>query len=298
MWVPSTVVLSRTSALLLLVGVTCAGAACSSNETPPAVAAVAVSTPHPRVPVGSPLDLTYRFEPTGESIAGDYTVFVHFVNADGQVLWADDHPPIVPTSAWRAGTPVEYTRTVFLPPAVLHPGDIGIDVGLYRDGERLALEGPRPPRGNSRAYRVVDLQLAPESENVFLIYQTGWHPDEFSTDARSWKWMQKSATVAFRHPKTDADLLVEFGGRPDLFAQSPQQLSVVGANGETIATWPVDMLEPVMRRVRVTSAQMGTADLAELRLELDRTFIPAEVGAGPDTRELGVRVFNMHVGVR
>ncbi len=264
------------------------------------MSAVSVSTPQPRVPVGSSLDLTYRFEPTGESIAGDYTVFVHFVNADGQVLWADDHQPSVPTSEWRAGTPVEYTRTRFLPPAVLHPGDVSIDVGLYRDGERLPLDGPRPPRGNSRAYRVANLQLAPESENVFLIYQTGWHPDEFSNDlaAQSWKWTQKSATVAFRHPKADADLLVEFGGRPDLFPQNVQQLSVIGANGETIATWPVDSLEPVMRRVRVTSAQMGTADLAELRLEVDRTFVPADVGAGSDFRELGVRVFNVHIGVR
>lgn len=293
-------VLSRTPVLLLLAGVTCAGVACSSDDAPPAVAAVSVSTSHQRVPVGSAVDLTYRFEPTGEAIAGDYTVFVHVVNADGQVLWADDHAPSIPTSEWREGTPVEYTRTRFLPPAVLHPGDVSIDVGLYRDSERLPLEGPRPPRGNARAYRVVDLQLAPESENVFLIYQTGWHPDEFSTDlaARSWKWAQKSATVAFRHPKADAELLVEFGGRPDLFPQAPQQLSVVGANGETIVTWPVDMSEPVMRRVGITSAQMGTADLAELRLEVDRTFVPVDVGAGPDTRELGVRVFNMHVGVR
>lgn len=275
--------------------------ACSSTETTPPVGTVAVSAARTRVPVGSPLDLTYRFEVTGDPIDSDYMVFVHFVNADGQVLWTDDHAPVTPTSAWRAGTPIEYTRTVFLPAGVLHPGDVGIDVGLYRDGERLPLEGPRPARApGARAYRVVDLQVAPESENVFLIYQSGWYPDEFGSGqpAQSWKWTQKSATVAFRHPKTDAELLVEFAGRPDLFPDTPQQLTVVDTAGQPIATFPVDSSATVQRRVRITSAQMGTGDLAELRFDVDRTFVPAQVGAGPDTRELGVRIFNVHIGVQ
>lgn len=276
------------------------GAACTSSESTPAVARVVVSTPQHRVPVGSPLELTFRFEPTGERIAGDYTVFVHFTNADGQVVWTDDHRPVTPTSTWQPERAVEYTRTVFLAPDVLHPGDISIDVGLYRDDERLVLDAPSSTRDGARTYRVVDLQLAPEAENVFLIYQTGWHPDEFSADqaGRSWKWMQQSATVTFRHPRADVELLVELGGRPDVFGPELQHLSVVGANGDTIATWPVDSAEPVLHRVSVSSAQLGTADLAELRFEVDRSFVPAEVGAGSDTRELGARVFNMHVRTR
>jgi hypothetical protein len=300
MWVPSAVVRSPIFTFLLIAAVGLTGAACSSSESTPPVARVSVSTPQQRVPVGSPLELTFRFEPTGERIEGDYVVFVHFTNADGQVLWTDDHRPVTPTSAWQPGQPVEYTRTVFLAPNVLHPGDVGVDVGLYRDDQRLVLDGSRASRDTSRAYRVVDLQLAPESENVFLIYQTGWHPDEFSADktGRSWKWMQKSATVTFRHPRADVELLVELGGRPDLFGAEPQQLSVIGANGDTIAAWPVDSAEPVLHRVAVTSAQLGTADLAELRFEVDRSFVPADVGAGSDTRELGARIFNMFVKVR
>ncbi len=302
MWIPSLVVSYRTAltglvALAVIVGVS----ACSSADSTPPVGSVAVTAARSRVAIGGPLELTYRFELTGAPITGDYNVFVHLLNADGQVLWHDDHRPSVPTSAWKAGTPVEYTRTVFLPPAQLHPGDATVEVGLYRDSERLVLEGPRPPRDQAaRAYPVVDLQLAPESENVFLIYQNGWHPDEFGADnpARSWKWTQKSATVAFRNPKADADVLVEFGARPQAFVDAPQQLSVIGANDELIAAFPVDASEAVQQRFRVTAAQMGTGDLAELRFEVDKTFVPAEQGGGQDTRILGVRIYNVYVDVR
>jgi hypothetical protein len=303
MWVPSTVVSLRLpSTCLLALSTFAIVSACATEERTPAVASVAVTAARTRVPIGSPLELTYRFELTGDPIPSDYTVFVHFVNADGQVLWNDDHAPATPTTAWRRGAPVEYSRTIFLPPSVLHPGDVSIDIGLYRDGDRLPLEASRPPRdASSRAYRVVDLQLAPESENVFLIYQTGWHPDEFAPGdpSNSWKWTQKTATVAFRHPRANAELLLEFSGRPDMFPGAPQQLTIVGAGNEPIASFPIDSAEPVQRRVPLTSAQMGTADLAELRFEVDRTFVPAEQpGGGDDTRVLGVRVYNAHIGVQ
>jgi hypothetical protein len=303
MWVPSSVVSPRSlSASLLALSTFAAISACATDERTPPAATVAVTAARTRVPIGGPLDLTYRFELTGDPLPSDYTVFVHFVNADGQVLWNDDHAPATPTTAWRAGTPVEYTRTVFLPPSVFHPGDVGIDVGLYRDGERLPLEGPVPPADSTaRAYRVTDLQVAPESENVFLIYQSGWYPDEFGEGepARAWKWTQKTATMAFRHPKADAEMLIELAGRPDMFADGPQHLTIVGADNEPVASFPIESAAPVQRRVRLTSAQMGTADLAELRFEVDRTFVPAEqAGGGQDTRVLGVRVYNVHIGVQ
>lgn len=290
------------SACLLAVSTLAGASACATEEGAPAVATVAVKAAKSRVPIGGPLELTYRFELQGEPLRADYTVFVHFVNPDGQVLWNDDHLPATPTTAWRAGTPVEYTRTIFLPPSVLHPGDVSVEVGLYRDGDRLPLSASIAPRdATARAYRVADLQLAPESENVFLIYQRGWYSDEFGggEPARSWKWTDKAATVAFRHPKADAEILFEFSGRPDLFPGSPQQLTILGANDQPIASFPVGSLDPVQRRVPVTSAQMGTADLAELRFEVDRTFVPSEVpGGGPDTRVLGIRVYNIHIGVQ
>src|SRR5690606_8839677 len=138
------------------------------------------------------------------------------------------------------GVPVEYTRTRFLPVALLQPGDVTLEVGLYRDGERLPLQGPRPSRqSGSRAYPVADLQLAPENERIFLIYQDGWYPDEFSAEdpTSAWKWTGQSATIRFGHPRQDATLLIEYAARPDLFGATPQQVTIVGAGGQAIETF-------------------------------------------------------------
>jgi hypothetical protein len=91
-------------------------------------------------------------------------------------------------------------------------------------------------------------------------------------------------------------MLIEFSGRPDYFGEAPQQLTVVGANNEPIASFPIDSAEPVLRRVPVTNTQMGAAELAELRFEVDRTFVPSDqAGGGPDGRTLGVRVYNVYI---
>jgi hypothetical protein len=45
---------------------------------------------------------------------------------------------------------------------------------------------------------------------------------------------------------------------------------------------------------------MGTAEMAELHIVVDKTFIPAQVSGGTskDPRELGVRVFHAFVDPR
>ena len=49
----------------------------------------------------------------------------------------------------------------------------------------------------------------------------------------------------------------------------------------------------VLRRITITAAQLGTNEMAELRIEVDRTFTPAKLPTGgTDTRELGLRVYH------
>lgn len=286
---------------LLIVAGSLSLAACSSADNTTPVATVSVSAERARAPIGSPLQLTYRFQLSGAPIANDYTVFVHLVNADGQSLWNDDHEPAVPTSAWKPGQTVEYTRTRFLP-SLLHPGDATLEVGLYRGEERLPLTALRVPRApGSRAYPVADLQLAPESENVFVIYQSGWYPDDFvpGDPAGSSKWTQQSATIAFRHPRADASLLLEYAARPDAFGGTPQNVTIVGAGNQAIASFPADSNEVRLRRIPVTSAQLGSGDMAELRIEVDKTFVPANLGTSErDVRDLGIRVYHAFVESR
>lgn len=280
---------------------------CGRGTTDRPVASVSVNISRPRVPLGSPVEIAYRFEPAKDAaITGDYHVFVHVLGADGQQLWSDDHDPGVPdgslpTSTWQAGHPVEYVRTHFVP-VLPYVGDATVEVGLYRDSERLPLTtGEMADRANTtRAYKVATLQLVPQSENLFVIYRHGWHPMEFATDdsLQSWQWTQRSAMLSFKNPRADATFYLEFDTRPDLFPGQPQHV-VVYAGEQVVAQFPASASSVTLQRIAIPGAALGTNEMADIRIDVDRSFVPANLpGGSKDTRELGIRVYHAFVESR
>ena len=104
-------------------------------------------------------------------------MFVHVLDPDGEQMWTDDHLPPTPTSQWKPGQTVEYTRTVFVP---IYPyvGEAVVRLGLYdpTTQQAAALNAPRTSRREE--YQVAKFQLQPQTENIFLIFKDGWHPAE------------------------------------------------------------------------------------------------------------------------
>ena len=282
---------ARRLACALLVGViasTVVSACRGKGEETPPVAAVSVSMSRDRVAIGSPVKMTYRFDVAqGAKIDGDYRVFVHVLDPDGERLWDDDHLPAVPTSQWTPGQHIEYARTVFAP-NYPYIGEARVRVGLYRDDQRLPLSGNVVSR---REYEVAKFQLLPQSENIFLIYKEGWHPAEVAADnpASEWQWTQKAGTISFRNPKKDATFYLEYDARTDLF--NPPQQVTIRMGGQTIGTFPATSRERALMTFPVSAAQFGTGDMSELVIEVDKTFKPG----GGDPRELGLRVFHAFV---
>ena len=275
---------------------------CSKGDTSPPVATVTFSANKARVPLGSPIELTYRFNVAPDAkFDGNYKVFVHFVDADGGVLWNDDHDPSPPTSQWRPGQTIQYTRTRFLP-VVPFLGEVKVTVGLYRDSDRLPLQGldPADRQSTTREYKVGTLQLLPTSENIFVFKKNGWHPTEFAAEnpTLEWEWTQKVATLTLKNPRKDVFLYLEFDARTDVFTDRPQQVTVYSGD-QLVDTFPANAGVPTLRRIPITAAQLGQNEMAELRIEVDRTFVPAKLPAGGrDVRELGIRVYNVFVETR
>jgi hypothetical protein len=282
-----------------LAAVLCVAAlACSrEGQEQKGVAAPSFSAARERVPLGSPLEVTYKFVVAADAPAfdQDYRVLVHFMDADEEMMWTDDHAPPTPTSRWKPGRTVEYARTVFMP---IYPyvGRTTVRMGLYslKDQSRLPLQGTD---AGQRSYRVGTLELVPQSENIFLIYKEGWHRAETAADnpATEWQWTQKDAVISFRNPKRDALLYLRLDGRPDL-AGGSQQVSVL-VNGQPAGAVTLADRDEHIEKIPLTAAQLGTEDLVELRLQVDKTFVPSAVpgSTSGDSRELGVRVFNAFV---
>ena len=278
----------RARASVLLASLLLAGGCGGEADERPPVASPSLQLGRDKAAIGSPLRFTYRFEPTGQSIQGDYSVFVHVLDQDGERLWGDDHQPPVPTSAWRSGEPVTYTRTVFLPNyPYIGPAEVRLGLYMPATGERLALAGNEVSR---LEYSVGGLEILPQSQNVFLIYKDGWHHAEIHpTDPTiEWQWTRKAATVSFRNPKQDATFYLQYDARRDLF-QEPQQVTV-RLGDQVLGAFTADSTDPGLVTFPVTAAQMGDAEVVELMLEVDRTFQPPG-----DSRELGIRVFHAFI---
>ena len=290
-----------TGRIALVVAVTAGVAGCGQGDSADPVATVAVTMSRTRVTLGSPLDITYTFEPRA-AITGDYRVFVHVLDEDGhQMPWAEDHDPAEPTSQWKVGERVQYTRTLFVP---MYPyvGEATVRVGLYKDAARLPLDGPDAADKGApgREYKVATLQLLPSTDNVFLQFKTGWHPAEFAEEnpLRQWQWTRKAAVLSFKNPRRDIRLFLDFDARADLFGDKPQALTIA-VQGQPVTTFPAGNVHAQLRRIDITAAQLGTEDLAELKIEVDRPFVPAVVVPGArDTRELGIRVYHVFVEPR
>jgi len=278
---------------VLVVG---AGVACGGLAEAPPVASVAVTLSKATAPLGSPIDMTYTFDVApGQSLDGQYRVFMHLLDADGLLRWADDHDPPTPTTEWKAGSRVTYTRTSFIP-IVPYLGQATVRVGLYRTDAtdtRAPLSGPEP---EGRSYKVATLRLLPQSENIFVVRRAGtYHADEFAPEnpAREWSWTTKELAVNFRNPKKDATLYLEYDARPDLFDQ-PQVVNVY-LGSLSVATFAADNRDPLLRRIPLRADSLGPADMVELRVVVAPSFVPATIGAGQDTRELGIRIYHLFV---
>lgn len=274
-----------------------AAAGCSRGETEQKpVATPSVSFVRPRAPLGSPIEVKYRFQVAADApaIDQDYSVFVHFLDADDERMWGDDHQPPTPTSQWKPGQVIEYTRTMFVP---IYPyiGEAKVHIGLYsmRDSSRLPLAGEA---AGQREYKVATLQLLPHSENVFILFKDGWHPAETAAEnaAIEWQWTKKVATLSFRNPKKDSVFYLH-ADNPGGYAEP--QVVVVKVNGEAVDTVNVSPRREFIHKTRLTAAQLGATDMVEVTLEVDKTWVPALVPSAKsrDPRELGLRVFHAFV---
>lgn len=272
-------------------------AACArKGDDQPPVATPGFTAARTRAALGSPLEVKYKFVVAPDAtFDGDYRVFVHFLNSDEEQMWTDDHEPPRPTSTWKPGETIEYTRTVFVP---IYPyiGKATVRMGLYspRDGHRLPLVGGD---AQQHAYAVGTLELLPQSENVFLIFKDGWHAAEVAQDngAVEWQWSKRTGTIAFRNPKRDVWFYLNVDGKPP-FLPEPQQVTVrIGE--QVIDQFTLSSPDAVIRKTAISGAQLGAADTVEIVVDAGTSFVPAQTAgaSSSDPRELGVRVFHAFI---
>jgi hypothetical protein len=246
--------------------------------------------------MGTPIEVVYSFATKADFFAPfkDMTVFVHFIDPKKIRRFQDDHQPPKPTREWRPNGNYNWTRTIFIPKNI-PAGEYSVVVGIYSPtkGERMTLEGK--PFGN-RSYDMGTLLVEIPPKEPAMKYSTGWYepetdPADIST---SWRWMKKEATVKIKNPGDDALLYLKTAGVPERFSDR-QKLSVFVGNHE-VETFPIESNMPLIKKYNIDKEVLGSTKQIEIKLAVDKTFTPALDKVSKDTRELGVRVYQIYLG--
>ena len=110
-------------------------ASCGDSDSEALVGSVSLQLDRATVPLGGPVKLALQFvvSPTHQTLAEDYRVMVHFLDDNGDLMWAADHDPPTPTSQWQPGQTISYTHRARIP---VYPyiGEAVVSVGLYSAG--------------------------------------------------------------------------------------------------------------------------------------------------------------------
>lgn len=286
---------SAVSVLLLLGGLSCG----AQNEP---VAAIDLDLERSAAPQGAfvAAELSLILLPAFAPLDRDYRVFVHFLDADGRLLWADDHDPPVPSSDWRRGQTLSYGRRLAIPEDA-NVGEATIAVGLYHPplGERLPLAGEHL---GQLSYRGGRLTIEAAAARNLLTYEYGWYDQEFEQGGgrgARWRWTAETAGLSFLNPYSDAVLQLLLDGRPDLAPGGRQEVDVL-ADGEPLDRIVLESRDRQFVDVMLPAARLGGGRTARIEIRVQPTFVPSAAAgsASIDDRRLGVRVHHAFVNVR
>jgi hypothetical protein len=247
--------------------------------------------------MGTPIELTYSFTTKKDYVAlnRDLWVFCHFLDPKRVIRFQDDHQPSIATSQWRPGQTYHYSRTLFIPKNIPH-GEYTISAGIYAPGkdERLELDATSL---DHRAYNMGTFTIEIPPQEPIIQYKSGWYdPESFPNDPQvQWRWTKKEAVMRVRNPNVDALLYFKADANSDRFGTDPQKVTV--KVGDTpIDTFPMVGNQPILKKYTISKDKLGPGKMLELKVEVDKTFRPAEDKVSADTRELGIRIYELYLG--
>jgi hypothetical protein len=276
--------------LTAIVFLVAGSSACSRRDhaTPVATPSVEIGQQAKR---GTLVPLRYRFVVAGDAPAfpDDEVVFLHVVDRQGRLLWADDHAPSTPMGQWKPGGTIEYTREMLIP-SDAPLGDAALDIGLYSrgTGARLPLSGTTK---GQRAYRVASFLVT--SLGGAPVYANGWNNAE-SADGVNWRWTKDRSILSLPNPRADSTLIL-VADQPILALTQDARVQVA------MESTPLDSFQLApgtrqVRRIAVPASALADGPFSRVTLAVDPTFVPKSIPAlkNPDGRQLGVRVFTAY----
>jgi hypothetical protein len=160
-----------------------AAAACTDRSGP--VGSIEITPRKADLPYAQCTTFQLTWSPTAElrRQRGQPTVFVHLLDAGGDVVRTFDHP--LPAD-WRPSKsityPLDLCQSAFGPPLVTGPYDLSIGLVDASSGHRweLATQGTKPPK--RREYTVGTVTVPPSLVSPEVVFGPGWMKEDPGRD--------------------------------------------------------------------------------------------------------------------
>ena len=228
--------------------------------------AVADASARTRVPIGSPVKLTYKFVVAPERDVRQGLLGVRPRARSGGRAAVDRRPPAAGADvAVEAGADDR-----------VHADDLRAELSLHRRSGRPARPvrpADRQAPDAERAGGVAARSTSSRSSSCCRSPRTsssstrtaGIRPKSPPTTPTSeWQWTKKTATLSFRNPKKDVDLLPGVR-RPDRTSSPRRSRSPSGSGDQPIATFAADSKDTKLLTFPITAAQLGAGDMVGAR---------------------------------
>ena len=179
---------------------------------PEPVAKVTVEPSSMTLPHGGAVEAQLRWQllPTFPADAEGLYVFVHVLDAAGDVVLTADHP-LPEAGQDNFDDPVMLYHSALAEP--LAAGDYHLSVGLYRPGgDRFALEASTLGASSGRMeYRVANVTVPPEVPQRTVTYSEAWTPAAPGEDrqVRALRWLTEAGTVTVGGADATGELLLQ-----------------------------------------------------------------------------------------
>ncbi len=241
------------------------------------------------------MDYTFGYTEKFTGLTKNYIVFTHFYRPrTREMLFQDDHSPAVPSRDWKKGTPVKYSRTVFMPQFL---DELDVDFEGYEEIKlTVGIYDPENPASKIiLSEKKLNIQpasiVAPE-----ILYSEGWNNEEAdpsisNPEHRKWRWSTKQATCIIEKLNKKSYLIVR--GRVDKKRFKDQKV-IIKINDTLLEEFiPEEGL--FKKQYTLTPDKLGNESEFKLTIETDKTFIPSEINPEiNDSRELGVQIFFLY----
>ena len=182
---------------------------------------------------------------------------VHVVDADEELMFAFDHNPPMPTTQWKPGQTVEYTRTVFVP---IYPyvGEATIQVGLYSTAtQKRAAAGGRGCRAARLQGREAPAAAADRERVHGLQGRAGTRPKSPSTTRRSsGSGRRRTRRCRSRIPKKDCVFYLDVDNPGSVFNEAAAGQGDAG-RPTCVDEFTLQPKQPELRKIPLKAAQLG-----------------------------------------